>query len=292
MYRTVLTALLLAFGSALAQTDHHQSGTDDQHENEQHSEHEMNHDMHNMGGEQDAEAQVNTVAVGESLLTVVPLLDDGTLKLALESDMGEEPAAERLELFMTSPTGETRRLEFQTVTPTADTSTGGAETDGTDEQHHEGENVEHGAAIRVVAELPAFEEGIWRVEGTLGEREVAFPLAMYRAERDTTEIYALFAPAPTLSGRGLSEAFVYAFREGEPVHNTVTLRREMAGMQHSADDDVITLRHEYFGNLYDTSRFEPMANRAPLSFAMVGTWTVDVTVGEVPVTLEVEVLGE
>ena len=299
--KKILATLLilgLTFGFTLAQNDHsHETGGESggmSHDEMGHG--EMDHSEHSTE-EPEGEA-LNVVLVGESSLTIEPLISaDGTLTLGIKV----EPPAE-LTLSVTSPKGEEMRLEATPVMldETAQETGGHGEEDG-EEGHSEGGGHDMDSMNADVRDVLAFqvgavEEGVWRFNGTLGDAEVSFPLSIYQASNDQTEVYLALAPSPALSTRGLSEAFVYAFQEGEAVHSGMMVEREMSGMQHSTDDEQLDLVHNHFNDVYnDAAGFSPMANQAPLSFAMAGSWNVDVAImGEVEetVTFNIDVLDE
>ena len=285
--------LLLGFG--LAQTteqthvDHDQTTHD-----------EMDHSEHTM--EDSAEAH-NTVSVEDATLVLEPLISsDGMLTLGIISDASAE-----LRLGVTSPSGDTRALEAVPLMATRDeghlNGDEHAEEDDHDgemthggedtENHGEGEtpSVEAKTSEIFVFSLGAVEEGTWRFSGTLGDADVAFPLSVYRAATETTDVYLALAPSPALRTRALAEAFVYAFRGGEAIHNAIMMTREMAGMQHSTDEDQLALRHNHFNEHYnEILGYAPMANQHPLTFAMAGTWTVEILIMDDPAeTLDFEV---
>ena len=297
-----LLALGLTFSFTLAQDDHaHETGGESggmSHDEMSHGDTggEMDHSEH--GAEEISREALNVVLVGESSLTIEPLISaDGTLTLGVKV----EPPAE-LSLSVTGPRGEERALETTPVMMDEITEeTGGHGEEGHEEEYNEsgGHNMDNmNADVRDVLtfQIGAVEEGVWRFSGTLGDAEVSFPLSIYQTSIGETDVYLALAPSPALSTRGLSEAFVYAFEGDEAVHSAMALGREMDGMQHSTDDEQLELTHNHFDNVYDdTAGFSPMANLAPLSFAMAGMWNVDVLfMGETEetITFEVEVLDE
>ena len=292
---TALLALGLVFGLVIAQDDHNTGGESGGMSHDEMNHEEMDHSEHST---EKAEGEaLNVVLAGDSSLTLEPLINaDGMLTLGIKV----EPPAE-LSLSASSPSGQEMGLEATPVMMDDMKETGGHGEEGHGEDH--GESGGHdmnsmGADVRDVLtfEIGVVEAGIWRFSGTLGDAEVSFPLSIYQTSTAGTDVYLALAPSPALSTRGLSEAFVYAFEGDEAVHGAMALGREMAGMQHSTDDERLDLVHNHFNNVYDeTAGFSPMANLAPLSFAMAGTWNVDVMLmgeTEETVTFEVEVLEE
>ena len=122
-------------------------------------------------------------------------------------------------------------------------------------------------------------DGVWRLSVAHGDLRVEVPISIVSATSGSTEVVAVFAPAPSLSGAGLTETFVYAYDGGEVVHAAMSVRRAMAGMQHATDDEQLALVHDHFTLLADVAPVgEAMANRSPLDFAMAGSWDLTVTI--------------
>lgn len=297
-----LLALGLVVGLGLAQDD---ANTQDhsEHSEEQSKDDEMDHGDHNDMSEM-GEA-LNVVLVSDSSLTLEPLISaDGTFTLGVRV----EPPAE-LSLSATSPSGQEMALTAVPVMAmTEDMKEEGhtesesheegehddgehSDEDMTEDEHgddmaedkenHEDHDMESMADVRktLTFNVGAVEEGVWRFGGTLVDAEVAFPLSIYKASTEQTDVYLALAPSPTLSTRGLAEAFVYAFRDGEVVHNGMMMGRSMEGMQHSTDEEQLGLVHNHFNDVYnDTLGYGPMANQSSLGFAMAGTWDIDVMI--------------
>ena len=256
LLKSCLYALTLSLAlSAAAQTggsDHMTmtggvTGGQEEHETHDHDAHDMT------GGAENATDMLNTVAVGDYLMSIDPLVTPEGVTLGLTLDTGVEDApvaASGFDLSATDPQGETQTLSATVVNDTLATVT-----------------------------LPTFAPGVWRVEGTLSGQAVSFPLALYRQTTpEGTDFYLALAPAPSLSTRGLTEVYAYAFEDGEFVHGAYTLQYAMSGMTHSTDDAVVDLEHTHFENSLEEAGIEGSANHAPLSFAMAGTWSVDVAV--------------
>ena len=261
LLKSCLYALTLSLTlSAAAQTggsDHdHTTMTGGQEEHETHDHDAHDHDDHDMtggAGEEGATQMLNTVAVGNYLMSIDPLVTPEGVTLGLTLDTGVEDApvaASGFDLSATDPQGETQALSATVVNDTLATVT-----------------------------LPNFAPGVWRVEGTLSGQAVSFPLALYQQTTpEGTDFYLALAPAPSLSTRGLTEVYAYAFEDGEFVHGAYTLQYAMSGMTHSTDDAVVDLEHAHFDNSLKEAGIEGSANHAPLSFAMAGAWSVDVAV--------------
>ena len=301
--------LTLGFGVAQddAKQDHSEEQTQDGEMDHDDSHGDMDHSEHNeMSGMGQA---LNIVLVGEASLTLEPLISsDGTLTLGVKV----EPPA-NLALSATSPSGQEVTLSAVPIMAMDLKEEGSKHSEG--EEHSEDET-EHGeghdhaesedehdmdsmkanAATTLSFSVGNVEEGVWRFNGTLNGADVSFPMSIYKASTEQTDVYLVLAPSPTLSTRGLAEAFVYAFRNGEVIHNGMMLNRSMAGMQHSTDDEQLTLVHNHFNDVYnDTLGYGPMANQNSLGFAMAGTWDVSITImgkNEEIVGFDVEVLDD
>jgi len=271
----------------------HEDHSDEEHGDMDHSDHG---DMSEMG------QALNVVLVGDSSLTLEPLISiDGTLTLGVKV----EPPAD-LSLKVKSPSGQEMMPDAVPVMAMSmeESHEGehGEEHDG--EGHHseeaEGEHdmdsMKADIAMTLSFEIGAVEEGVWRFSGTLDGADVSFPLSIYKASTEQTDVYLALAPSPALSTRGLSEAFVYAFRDGEVVHNGMTLNRSMEGMQHSTDDEQLMLTHNHFNDVYnDILGYGPMANNNPLGFSMAGDWDVNLMImgaNEEMLSFDIEVLDE
>jgi len=155
----------------------------------------------------------------------------------------------------------------------------------------------HGDLMEVMTfPIGMIETGIYRVSIMLGDDMLELPVGVYSSSSDMTDAHLVLAPNPSLSSRGQSQTFLYAFRDGEPIHNGTMLQRSMAGMQHMTDSEELSFAHTHFSDLYDDAVGEkPMSNEMTLSFAMAGTWDVNVTLmGEMAETLSfnVDVLNE
>ena len=261
LLKSCLYALTLSLTlSAAAQTggsDHDHmtmtggmTGGQEEHETHDHDAHD--HDMTG-GAEEGTTDMLNTVAVGNYLMSIDPLvtLESVTLGLTLDTGVEDAPvAASGFNLSATDPQGETQPLSATVVNDDLATVT-----------------------------LPNFNAGVWRIEGTLSGQAVSFPLALYRQTTpEGTDFYLALVPAPSLSTRGLTEVYAYALEDGEFVHGAYTLQYVMSGMTHSTDDAVVNLEHAHFENSLEKAGIEGSANHAPLSFPMAGTWSVDVSV--------------
>ena len=208
------------------------------------------------GAEESAENAadaLNTVAVGDYLMSVDPLVTPEGVTLGLKLDTGTEDAPAEisgLDLSVTGPQGEMQALEPAITSDTLATVT-----------------------------LPGFAEGVWRVEGTLNGQEVNFPMSLYQQTTpEGVTVYLALVPAPSLSARGLAEVYAYAFEDGAFVHGDYALQYNMTGMSHATDEAVVTLEHTHFDNTLKSAGIEGSANHAPLSFAMAGTWNVGVAI--------------
>lgn len=139
-------------------------------------------------------------------------------------------------------------------------------------------------------------DGVWRLSVANDDHRTEVPISVVSRPDASTELVAVFAPAPSLSGAGRTELFLYAYRGLEPVHAAVAVQRAMPGMQHATDEETVALVHDHFTALTEVAPIDDaMANRAPLAFAMAGIWDLTVTIeGTDPetVVLQVAVLGE
>ncbi|MEM7735496.1 MAG: hypothetical protein AAF267_06875 [Deinococcota bacterium] len=136
-----------------------------------------------------------------------------------------------------------------------------------------------------------FADGIW----TLASDNMTTPISMYGGTTDQgSDIRVVFAPAPALGSNGRSEVFVTAFAGGDNIHKRYTVQREMVGMIHMTDDDVLELEHRHYDD-FVTDSFEPVSNSAPIEFLMTGIWQLDVMLeGGIneQASFEVEVLDD
>ena len=106
---------------------------------------------------------------------------------------------------------------------------------------------------------------------------MGFSLEMVQGTAEgAATFYLVLAPAPSLTNRGLSEAFVFAYQDGAFVHGQYDLRYTMPGMQHATDDETVELEHTHFEDSYGSLGMEVSTNHAPLSFPMAGNWTLAV----------------
>ncbi len=211
------------------------------------------HDHAMTGGAEEATDTLNTVAVGDYLMSVDPLVTLEGVTLGLKLDTGAENApldASGFDLSVINPQGEAQALEPTITSDTLATVT-----------------------------LPSFAEGVWRVEGTLNGQAVNFPVSLYQQTTpEGATVYLALVPAPSLSTRGLAEVYAYAFEDGAFIHGDYALQYNMTGMNHATDEAVVTLEHTHFDGTLKRAGIEGSANHAPLSFAMAGTWNVSVAV--------------
>jgi hypothetical protein len=252
----------------------------------------------------------NILILGEHMLKLEPLLaPDGSMKLALSSVSLESLAVEQA---MAEHHQEDEHSDSE-HSETEHSETEHSETEHSNEEHTEGEHTDTMTATMsddtmmlpievvitapdgssypattetgsVVVETGKFMEGVYSVSGSLANESFTSKMSVYSALSDLdNQVIVLFAPSPSLSTKGLTQAFVYAFSEGEAIHRGMSIKRTMTGMTHMSDDEEVSLGHEHFNDKYNMENFEPMANVAPISFAMAGTWEFTVNLlGSLP----------
>lgn len=211
---------------------------------------DMDHGEHGVDDaaleEMPAENAANTVMLGDQSVLIEPLVTpNGDFTLGLRA---EDMLTGDLALNATTPGG-------------ASVASAGVNELGT-----------------ALLEFGQAENGVYRVSGSYDGADFAFPVSLYTQDEDAEDIeaYLILAPSPTLDNRGMSEVFAYAFEDGESLHNAFSLSYSMEGMQHSSDDDQISLSHTHFDQAYDSVLGEtPMSNQTSLGLPMVGTWQVE-----------------
>ena len=124
-----------------------------------------------------------------------------------------------------------------------------------------------------LVELGEFEEGTYHVVGTVGPHHLETTFTTYR---QTTELGAemILVLAPSACDRHPSEAFVYAFEDGENVHRLFTITLAGAHTHH----EPVTLVHTHFREAFNAESFQPMTNHAAVSFGRAGDWTLEVAI--------------
>ncbi|MEM6428523.1 MAG: hypothetical protein AAF708_04725 [Deinococcota bacterium] len=243
----------------------HGDAHDHDHSHDEHDDHSHDHDSHEHGDDHEhnhdmshgdhAGERANMVMADGMMYTISPLIDaTGTSQLLVQSECAN-PAS----LTLTSPTGTS----------------------------YEGNMVDCSSSLITFD----FADGIW----TLASDAMTTPISMYGGTTDQgSDIRVVFAPAPALGSSGRSEVFVTAFAGGDNIHKRYTVQREMVGMTHMTDDDVLELEHRHFDD-FVTDSFEPVSNSTPIEFLMTGMWQLDVLLeGGINerASFEVEVLGE
>ncbi len=127
------------------------------------------------------------------------------------------------------------------------------------------------------ADLGRAEAGMYEITGTVGMHELQSSVSVYSGKTDLdSDIYVILAPTPSVSGIGLTEAFIYAATNGESIHTKYLVSRKMTGMTHMTDEEVIELEHNHF-EAFSTADFEPAGNEAAINFPMAGNWEFTVT---------------
>ena len=139
-------------------------------------------------------------------------------------------------------------------------------------------------------DLGGLQAGTYGITIEQGEHQVASNIALYQLVENDIDLWLGFSPAPSMSSRGQSELFLYAFEQGEAIHKDITVNYVMEGMVHADDDLMTLLRHEHFEDAYNSEDFMPMANRASIAFAMLGEWQFSVMVADEHYQLAVHVL--
>ncbi len=136
--------------------------------------------------------------------------------------------------------------------------------------------------------------GTWQLDLEGGGDSTRVPVEVLHSQgQDGVEGVLVMAPAPSMATKGGTTAFVYVYRDGDNVHADPTLQRHMAGMQHSTDAEVVELQHVHAG-MPGVAGGDAMPNVAAVSFPMLGTWSVDVTLQTSPpqvLHFDAEVLG-
>lgn len=154
----------------------------------------------------------------------------------------------------------------------------------------------HGDGMNVMTfPVGNVESGIYSVTAMLSDDMVELPVGVYMAESNDISAYLVMAPNPSLTSRGESHSFFWAYEGDEPIHGDISLQRSMAGMQHMTDADELMFKHTHFDDVYDDILgTSPMSNETPVSFAMAGMWDVNVSLVDQSETLvfEIEVLNE
>ncbi len=154
----------------------------------------------------------------------------------------------------------------------------------------------HGDSMNVMTfPVGMVEAGIYRVSAMLAEDTLELPVGVYLASSNAISAYLVMAPNPSLSSRGESHSFFWAYEGTEALHGDMGLQRSMAGMQHMTDADELMFKHTHFDDVYDDILgSKPMSNELPISFAMAGMWDVNVSLIDQNETLafEVQVLNE
>ena len=135
-----------------------------------------------------------------------------------------------------------------------------------------------GEAEGTILKVDQLEPGSYTISGTLGDETLTTGVSVYEAMTDLgTQIVTVLAPSPSVSTGGLTDAFIYGFADGENVHKPYVVSRQMLGMTHMNDDQMLDAEHTHFDG-YEVE-FEPAANETPVSFPMVGTWQMSVALG-------------
>ena len=137
-------------------------------------------------------------------------------------------------------------------------------------------------------ELGQIQSGIWQFSGL--NNELSFKISVYHKKTSKADVYLILAPSPSLSGRGKSEMFVYAFNN-DLIHDDINFKYDMPGMEHSTDNNEIMLEHVH----YNYPNLETMANQSPISFAMVGNWQINLTINSQAseaISFNIEMLDE
>lgn len=134
---------------------------------------------------------------------------------------------------------------------------------------HEGET---DGAVALI-ELGDVDEGTYHVVGTLGPHHLETSFTTYR---QTTAMGAemILVLAPSACDRHPSEAFVYAFEDGENIHRLFTITLAGAHTHH----EPVTLVHTHFREAFNAESFQPMANHTTVSFGRAGDWTLEVAI--------------
>ncbi len=260
-----------------SQETHEHDASEDSHSHDMNSEdmkEEHSHDMsdssdehsHNSGMTMmDTEMPAYSVMLAEQTVTIEPLiLADGSLSIGVRLDNMDNGMP-----------------QLSVITPSAEVLS---------------PMMLHGASMNVMTfPVGIVEAGIYRVSAMLGSDTLELPVGVYMASNDDISAYLVMAPNPSLSSRGESHSFFWAYEGDEPIHGDISLQRSMAGMQHMTDADELMFSHTHFNDAYDDILgTSPMSNELPVSFAMAGMWNVNVSLLEQSETLafEVEVLNE
>ncbi len=138
----------------------------------------------------------------------------------------------------------------------------------------------HGETNGAVAlvELGDFAEGTYHVVGTVGPYQLETTFTTYY---QTTAMGAemILVLTPSACDRHPSEAFVYAFEDGENIHRLFTITLSGAHALH----EPVNLVHTHFREAFNAEGFQPMANHTSVAFGSAGDWTLEVTIhGGIP----------
>ena len=291
----VVTFVLgINLGTSFAQNTSHTHGESHKDQSNQGDE----HDGHDMGEMDEADAQNSFIVAGQTLRLDPLILADGSFHIGVRlmdmmSDSNHSGDQEHNE---TDHDGESTATGHDDMSHGSDMMMPALAAITPD-----GETLSplmvHGTQMNVMTfPFGASQSGIYRVRVTVGEDSIEIPIGLYLTETDMTKAYLVLTPNPSLSSRGQSQSFLYAFREGEALHDDLMLKRSMSGMQHITDDEELNLEHTHFDDVYnDMVGEEPMANKLTLGFAMAGIWDVGVQVmgdAEETLSFKVDVLDE
>lgn len=296
----VLLCFTLTFGllSSLVfaqDSDSHQHEADgnnhseDKNADDEHNE-SMDHSDHAMTDMDSSEAALNTFMLAGQHITLDPLvLPDGSFQIGLRLSHDDMDSEMAMDDNKDSKDGEAMADHGMTMMPALTVVTPAGETLSP--------MMVHGSRMDVMTfPIGLAMQGIYRVNMMLADEMLSVPMGVYTASSDITHAFLILAPNPSLSSRGESQSFLYAFQEGEAIHDDLMLRRSMAGMQHMTDAEELAFSHTHFDDIYDDAiGTKPMSNELDISFAMAGSWDVTVMLmGDLAETFEfsVEVLNE
>ena len=141
-------------------------------------------------------------------------------------------------------------------------------------------------------ELGAVKTGVWNFSGKLHGKDFSFRLSVYKKDINSQNAYLIFAPAPSLSGLGKSQIFVYLPAANRPLNKDISISWKMPGMQHSSDSRLLELQKTNFDGSYPAVLGSKAAYTAPLSFAMVGNWDISLHFGGEEYHIPVEMLAD
>lgn len=196
----------------------------------------------------------NVIAVSGLDLKVEPMLDlDGRFAVALSTFHEELPTTAPVHGVLRTPSGQ--RVLFAAI------------------------------GTLFVTETVAFEPGTYVLEGEVGHAPFSIAMSAQIAQTDLdSELVMFLVPAPTGETPTASHVVVYAFADGENIHQRFAVTQGMPAMEHTDGNEEFLMMHSHFvhvplADVPGEEAFDPMSNEVTLGFGMAGDWIVDVVIG-------------